>query len=170
MPSYECKASKQGRLVAPSSGRCDRGVAWKPPPITSVSKSKYYVQAVNAILTLHLAFCALMIGPDPFLFTASAQLAFFALSQSVPALSPYWTFAVAGGLSSYGGDVRDQFRTVGVYKRCVGRSEVPNSAALDTATVGTLCALFFSGNRDIFQQKQRDYCWKAGNCYEALGT
>ena len=55
MPSYECKASKQGRLVAPSSGRCDRGVAWKPPPITSVSKSKYYVQAVNAILTLHLA-------------------------------------------------------------------------------------------------------------------
>ena len=28
----------------------------------------------------------------------------------------------------------------------------------------------FSGNRDIFQQKQGDYCWKTGNCYEALGT
>ena len=68
---------------------------------------------------------ALMIGPDPFLFTASAQLASFALSQSVPALSPYWAFAVAGGLSSYGGDVRDQFRTVGIYTVRILKGEKP---------------------------------------------
>jgi putative tryptophan/tyrosine transport system substrate-binding protein len=49
----------------------------------------------------------LVISPDPFFLDRSELLAALASRQAVPTISPYREFAVAGGLMSYGGSVRE---------------------------------------------------------------
>ena len=47
-----------------------------------------------------------MVGNDPFFTTRSEQLAALALRQAVPAIFQYRGFVEAGGLMSYGGNLR----------------------------------------------------------------
>jgi putative tryptophan/tyrosine transport system substrate-binding protein len=58
---------------------------------------------------------ALVIGPDPIFFNRSRQLGALALRYAVPAISPYRDFAAGGGLMSYGTNIADLFRQVGIY-------------------------------------------------------
>ena len=58
---------------------------------------------------------ALMIGTDPFFNLRAEQLATLALSHAVPAIHQYRPFAAAGGLMSYGGNLAETYRQVGVY-------------------------------------------------------
>jgi putative ABC transport system substrate-binding protein len=58
---------------------------------------------------------ALVVGPDTFFTMQSRQLGALTLRHAVPAIAPYREFAVAGGLMSYGTNITDQYRQLGVY-------------------------------------------------------
>jgi putative ABC transport system substrate-binding protein len=57
----------------------------------------------------------LFVGPDPFFSTARVQLAILAARHAVPASASSREFPEAGGLMSYGPNVADTYRQVGVY-------------------------------------------------------
>jgi putative tryptophan/tyrosine transport system substrate-binding protein len=58
---------------------------------------------------------ALVIGADVFFTTRSKKLAALTTPPALPAISQSREFATAGGLASYGTDVREQYRLVGLY-------------------------------------------------------
>jgi putative tryptophan/tyrosine transport system substrate-binding protein len=57
---------------------------------------------------------ALVIGPDPYFITRSEQLGALAFRHAIPTICPYREFAAAGGLMSYGTNIPNLFREVGV--------------------------------------------------------
>jgi putative ABC transport system substrate-binding protein len=61
---------------------------------------------------------ALFVGLDVFLNNRRAQLVNLASRYALPAIFSNRDFAEIGGLMSYGSDIRDAFRQVGIY---VGR-------------------------------------------------
>ena len=79
-----------------------------------------------------------MVGFDTFFTSQSRQLGALTLRHAVPAIAPYREFAVAGGLMSYGTNITDMYRQLGVYtgrrlprgtvalaqQRCVGAAMV----------------------------------------------
>jgi ABC-type uncharacterized transport system substrate-binding protein len=58
---------------------------------------------------------ALVIGVDPFLTNQRAQILAFAAQQAMPAIYGWREFVAAGGLMSYGTDISDSYRQVGIY-------------------------------------------------------
>ena len=58
---------------------------------------------------------ALFVAPDPFLAARRVQLAHLATRYAVPAIYVGREFAEAGGLMSYGSNLTDAWRQVGVY-------------------------------------------------------
>jgi putative ABC transport system substrate-binding protein len=58
---------------------------------------------------------AVFVGIDPFLISRRVQLAQLATLHKVPAAYALREFAEAGGLMSYGTNIADSFRQVGVY-------------------------------------------------------
>jgi ABC-type uncharacterized transport system substrate-binding protein len=61
---------------------------------------------------------ALLVGPDAFFVSRRLQLAILAARHALPAVYNVREYAEAGGLMSYGTNVRDAYREIGVY---VGR-------------------------------------------------
>jgi putative ABC transport system substrate-binding protein len=76
----------------------------------------------------------LVIAPNPFFNDRAEQIAALALRHSMPAISPYREFASTGGLMSYGGDVADQYRQVGVYTGRILRGEKPGDLPVQLVT------------------------------------
>jgi putative ABC transport system substrate-binding protein len=68
---------------------------------------------------------ALVIGADAFFNSRSEQLAALALRYAVPAIYQYRPFAAAGGLMSYGGNIAESYRQVGVYVGRILKGENP---------------------------------------------
>jgi putative tryptophan/tyrosine transport system substrate-binding protein len=68
---------------------------------------------------------ALVIGPDAVFTSRSEQLAALALRYTVPAIYQWREFAAAGGLMSYGGNITDGLRVVGVYTGRILKGEKP---------------------------------------------
>jgi ABC-type uncharacterized transport system substrate-binding protein len=68
---------------------------------------------------------ALVIGPDSFFFIRSRQLGTLAFQHAIPAICPYREFAAAGGLMSYGTNITNLFRQVGVYTSRILKGEKP---------------------------------------------
>jgi ABC-type uncharacterized transport system substrate-binding protein len=68
---------------------------------------------------------ALIIGADAFFINQSEQLGALALRHAVPAIALYREFVAAGGLMSYGGDLADAYRLMGVYAGRVLKGEKP---------------------------------------------
>jgi putative ABC transport system substrate-binding protein len=58
---------------------------------------------------------ALFVGPDPIFISRRVQLVHLASRHAVPAAYTGRDYAVAGGLMSYGSNLMDAFRQVGVY-------------------------------------------------------
>ena len=58
---------------------------------------------------------ALFVGPDPFFVSRRVQLVHLASRHAVPAAYTQRDYAVAGGLMSFGSNLMDAFRQVGVY-------------------------------------------------------
>ena len=67
----------------------------------------------------------LVIGPDPFFTSHRKQLGTEALRHSLPAIYLSRDFAAAGGLMSYGPNLADLYRHVGVYAGRILKGEKP---------------------------------------------
>jgi putative tryptophan/tyrosine transport system substrate-binding protein len=68
---------------------------------------------------------ALVVSPDTFFTMQSRQIGALTLRHAVPAIAPYREFAVAGGLMSYGTNITDQYRQLGVYTSRILKGEKP---------------------------------------------
>jgi putative tryptophan/tyrosine transport system substrate-binding protein len=77
---------------------------------------------------------ALVIGGDAFLINRSEQLAALALRHAVPTIFQYRDFVVAGGLMSYGGNITDATRLVGVYTGRILKGEKPADLPVQQGT------------------------------------
>jgi len=64
-------------------------------------------------------------GPDAYFSSRSERLAALAARYAMPTIYPFHENAEAGGLMSYGGDLRDQFHQVGVYTGRILKGEKP---------------------------------------------
>jgi putative tryptophan/tyrosine transport system substrate-binding protein len=76
---------------------------------------------------------ALLIGDDPFFLARSERLGALALRHAVPAAFVSRSFAVAGGLISYGASSMDAFRLVGVYTGRILKGEKPGDLPIQQA-------------------------------------
>jgi putative tryptophan/tyrosine transport system substrate-binding protein len=76
----------------------------------------------------------LVIGPDAVFTSRAEQLAALALRHRVPAIFQYPEFTAAGGLMSYGPDLRDVLRLGGLYTGRILKGEKPADLPVQQAT------------------------------------
>jgi putative tryptophan/tyrosine transport system substrate-binding protein len=84
--------------------------------------------------TMVLRVAAAVIGNDSFFLNRLDQLAAVSVRHAVPTIAPYREFAGAGGLISYGTDVTDSFRQVGIYAGRILKGEKPGDLPVHQAT------------------------------------
>jgi putative ABC transport system substrate-binding protein len=77
---------------------------------------------------------ALVMGADVFLTTQSKGLAALTIRNTLPAISQAREFAAAGGLASYGTDIKEQYRLVGLYTGRILKGEKPADLPVQQAT------------------------------------
>jgi putative ABC transport system substrate-binding protein len=68
---------------------------------------------------------ALVVGSNPFFTTRGQQITALAAHDGIPTLYFNREFVAAGGLMSYGNDVADQYRRVGLYVGRILKGEKP---------------------------------------------
>ena len=77
---------------------------------------------------------ALIIAGDIFFHSRAQQLAELSLKHAVPAVLAVREFAAAGGLISYGGDIRESHRQAGTYTGRILKGEKPADLAVQQVT------------------------------------
>jgi putative ABC transport system substrate-binding protein len=68
---------------------------------------------------------ALLVGPDPFFYSRRDHIVALAARYAIPAIYEERSFAVAGGLVSYGTSFTDAYRHVGVYTAKILKGDKP---------------------------------------------
>jgi putative ABC transport system substrate-binding protein len=68
---------------------------------------------------------ALLVGTDPYFYSRRLQLATLATRHAIPAVYNVREYAEVGGLMSYGTNLRDVFRQIGVYTGRILKGEKP---------------------------------------------
>ena len=76
----------------------------------------------------------LIVSSDSFFFTRSEQLATLAARHGVPTIFGFREFAAAGGLMSYGADLLDQHRIIGLYVGRILKGEKPADLPVQQST------------------------------------
>jgi putative tryptophan/tyrosine transport system substrate-binding protein len=76
----------------------------------------------------------LVIGAQALFTSHGEQLAALALHHRVPTIYKGREFAAAGGLMSYGSDIRDSYRLAGIYTGRVLKGEKPADLPVQQAT------------------------------------
>jgi putative tryptophan/tyrosine transport system substrate-binding protein len=69
---------------------------------------------------------AILVYSDPFFTSNHAQIASLGTKAAVPAIYPSREYVEAGGLASYGADVRDEYRKAGVYAGKIVQGSKPS--------------------------------------------
>ncbi len=77
---------------------------------------------------------ALLVNHDPFLISQRVRIAELALAQKLPLFAQAREHVVAGGLMSYGVDLRDQFRRAGSYAARILQGASPADLPVEQAT------------------------------------
>jgi putative ABC transport system substrate-binding protein len=75
-----------------------------------------------------------VIGAEALFTSHSEQLAALAVHHGVPTIYKGREFAAAGGLMSYGSDIRDSYRLAGIYTGRVLKGEKPADLPVQQAT------------------------------------
>jgi putative ABC transport system substrate-binding protein len=75
----------------------------------------------------------LVIGPDSLFTSRRELLGALTLRHAVPAICPYREFAAAGGLMSYGTDIPNLYRQVGLYSSRILKGEQPGELPVQQA-------------------------------------
>jgi putative ABC transport system substrate-binding protein len=76
----------------------------------------------------------LVVGADPFFTSRSARLGELAARHAVPAIFENRSFAEAGGLASYGGNLIESYRLTGVYVARILKGEKPADLPVQQGT------------------------------------
>ena len=84
--------------------------------------------------TAELKAAGLVIGNDLLFNSRLEQLAALTIRQALPAIHGYRQFAAAGGLMSYGADVTDPYRQIGVYTGRILKGEKPSELPVMQST------------------------------------
>ena len=95
-----------------------------------------HVLNASSVSDLHAVFAklieiragGLVVGRSVFFANHSEQLAALAVQHAVPAIYASRPFAAAGGLMSYGSNITESYRLVGVYTGRVLKGDKPGSA------------------------------------------
>ena len=69
--------------------------------------------AFTALVQKHAG--ALLVMSDPFLLSRPEKIVALAARNALPVMHPYREFPMAGGLMSYGTDIADAYRHLGIY-------------------------------------------------------
>ncbi len=77
---------------------------------------------------------ALVISPDVFFFSRSELLGALTLRHAVPTISPYREIGAAGGLISYGTNITEMLRQVGVYTSRILKGQKPADLPVQQVT------------------------------------
>ena len=77
---------------------------------------------------------ALVIAPDAMFISRSEQLGALTLRHAVPAIYQFREFVAAGGLISYGGNLTEAVRQVGVYTGRILQGEKPADLPVQQST------------------------------------
>jgi putative ABC transport system substrate-binding protein len=93
-------------------------------------------QDFNGIFTklTELRAGGLLIGGDAFFTSHAKQLAALTVQHAIPAIYQWREFAAAGGLMSYGSDIRDAHRLVGIYAGRILKGDKPADLPVQQAT------------------------------------
>jgi putative ABC transport system substrate-binding protein len=117
-------AARVGLLVNPKFGATERAIRVTAAASTMrlqvdvvQASDSPEIESVFETLVRNKA-DALLVGPDPFLASRRLQLAILAARHALPTVYNVREYPEAGGLMSYGANVRDEYRQIGVY---VGR-------------------------------------------------
>ena len=97
------------------------------------ASTDHEIDAIFATLAQHRT-GGLVISSDSFLYARTQQLAALALRHRAPAIFGFREFAVAGGLMSYGANVLDPHRTLGVYIGRILKGEKPADLPVQQST------------------------------------
>jgi putative ABC transport system substrate-binding protein len=77
---------------------------------------------------------ALSVATDPFFFARAAQLVVLAARHVIPTVYFRREFAVAGGLMSYGSNINESYRLLGVYAARILKGEKPGDLPIQLPT------------------------------------
>src|SRR5262245_652338 len=104
--------------------------------VVRASSEREFDPAFATMVQLHAG--AATLSTDSFFINQPEPLAAAAVRHAVPTVSPYREFTAAGGLASYGTDVADSFRLVGVYAGRILKGEKPADLPAQRATKLTM--------------------------------
>src|SRR5499433_124578 len=77
---------------------------------------------------------AVLVANDPFFFNRITQFVVLAARHAIPTLYHRREFAAAGGLMSYGTDIPEQYRVLGVYAARILKGEKPGDLPVQLPT------------------------------------
>jgi putative ABC transport system substrate-binding protein len=77
---------------------------------------------------------ALLVATDPFFFDRTAQLVVLAARHAIPTIYFRREFAAAGGLMSYGSNINESYRLLGVYAARILKGEKPGDLPIQLPT------------------------------------
>ena len=91
--------------------------------VQNASKGNEIEPAVATLLQQRVG--ALISMADPIFFTQIDQLVALAARHAIPAISPFREFTAAGGLVSYGSNLNNAYRQVGIYTGRILKGDKP---------------------------------------------
>jgi putative tryptophan/tyrosine transport system substrate-binding protein len=100
--------------------------------VQNVSNTSDIEAAFTALVEQRVG--ALMSMTDPIFFTQINQFVALAARHSIPAISPFHEFTAAGGLMSYGSNLNDAYRQVGIYTGRILKGDKPADLPVQQST------------------------------------